>query len=160
MTLELILVNTSFGFGWSTLRLALVVAGSALFTYLMVSMTLVGRGGVLDNDLSSWIAPAVAIVRGTGAPYVNYFDVKPPGLVFFFVPWIAIFGWSMKSLVVLYVLLLAGNLTLFLYLLRRLASPLLADAVYSVAIVAAFGLQLFSGEFIPADTVGHLLPLD
>ena len=159
MTRELILVNTSFGFGWSTVRLALVVAGSALFTYLMVSMTLVGRGGVLDNDLSAYLAPAVAIVRGTGAPYVNYFDVKPPGLVFFFVPWIALFGSSMKSLVVLDVILLAGNLTLFFYLLRRVASPLLRDVAYSVSIVAAFGLQLFGGMFLLSETVGSFFLL-
>src|SRR5664280_233321 len=65
----------------------------------------------------------------------------------------------MKSLVVLDVLLLAGNLSLFFYLLRRMASPLVRDVIYGVAIAAAFGLQLFSGEFLQAETVGSLLLL-
>jgi hypothetical protein len=154
---ELILASRSPRFGWSTLRLLLVVVGSALFIYLMVSMTLVGRNGVVSNDLSSYLAPAVALVRGTGAPYVNYFDVKPPGLVFFFVPWIALFGWSMKSLVVLDMLLLAGDLALFFYLLRRVASPLLRDVVYGLAIAAAFGLQLFGAMFLLSETIGSFL---
>ena len=93
------LASMSRRFGWVAARRGLLLAASALFVCLMVSMTLAGRHGVVSEDLASYLAPAVAIVRGTGAPYVNYFDVKPPGLIFFFVPWIALFGWSMKSLV-------------------------------------------------------------
>ena len=154
-----ILLTTSSRFAWSRLRFWLVVAGSALFIYLVVAIPIARNHGLISTDESSWIAPALAIVRGTGAPYVNYFDVKPPGLVFFFVPWIALFGVSMKSLVVLDVLLLVGNLSLFFALLRRLASPLVRDVVYCISLVAAFGLQLFSGEFLQAETVGSLLLL-
>jgi hypothetical protein len=65
----------------------------------------------------------------------------------------------MASLVVLDVLLLAGNLSLFFYVLRRLASPVLRDVVYGVSLVAAFGLELFSGEFFQSETVGSFLLL-
>ena len=159
LTGESILPSALSRFAWSKLRLWLLVAGSALFVFLVVVIPIARNHGLISTDEASWIAPAVAIVRGTGAPYVNYFDVKPPGLVFFFVPWIAVFGASMKSLVVLDVLLLAANLSLFYYLLRRLASPLLRDVVYGVSLVAAFGLQLFSGEFVQSETVGSVLLL-
>ena len=153
------MINKSFLLAWPTLRLALLVTGSVAFIFLMVSMTMVGRAGILDNDLSAYLAPAVAIVRGTGAPYVNFFDIKPPGLVFFFVPWIAVFGWSLRSLIVLDVLLLSGNLLLFFYLLRRVASPLLRDVVYGVSVIVAFGLQLFGGMFLISETIGSFLLL-
>ena len=153
------MLNTLSRFAWPKLRVWLLLAGSVLFIGLVVVIPIARNHGLISTDEASWVAPAVAIVRGTGAPYVNYFDVKPPGLVFFFVPWIALFGASMKSLVVLDVLLLVGNLSLFFYLLRRLASPLLRDVVYGVSLVAAFGLQLFSGEFVQSETVGSFLLL-
>lgn len=153
------LASMSRRFGWVAARRGLLLAASALFVCLMVSMTLAGRHGVVSEDLASYLAPAVAIVRGTGAPYVNYFDVKPPGLIFFFVPWIALFGWSMKSLVVLDVLLLSADMALYYYLLRRVAPPGLRDAVYAVSLVAAFGLQLFGGMFLISESIGSLLLL-
>lgn len=86
------MLNTPSRFAWSNLRPWLVVAGSALFIYLVVVIPVARNHGLISTDEASWIAPAVAMLRGSGAPYVNYFDVKPPGLVFFFVPWIAVFG--------------------------------------------------------------------
>ncbi len=140
--------------GWPRVRLVALAIGSVLFVYLTLVLSLVGRGGVVGTDLSSYLAPAVAIVHGYGVPYVNYFDVKPPGLIFFFVPWIAIFGSSLPGLVVLDVLLLLGDLALLYSLLRQVSQPLLADLIFALTLASSFGLQLFSGMFLLSETIG------
>ena len=140
-------------------RPALLIAGSAIFVWLIAASSVIVSGGVISNDLSSYLAPAVAMLRGTGAPYTGYFDIKPPGLIFLFVPWVAVFGRSMPSLVALDVLLLGGNLAMFWLVLRRVAPPLVRDAVYvaSVGIVACLGS--FGGMVLLSEPIGSLLLL-
>lgn len=140
--------------GWPRVRLVALAIGSLLFVYLTLVLTLVGRGGVVGTDLASYLAPAVAIVHGYGVPYVNYFDVKPPGLIFFFLPWISIFGSSLPSLVALDVLLLVGDLALLYYLLRQVSPRLQADLILGLTLAVAFGLQIFSGMFLMSETIG------
>jgi hypothetical protein len=144
-----------FRLDWAAVRLAGLSVGSVVFIYLTVVMSVSASGGIIGNDLSGYLAPVVAMVRGNGAPYVDYFDIKPPGLTFFLLPWVAIFGSSMPSLIVLDVILLAGTLALFWYVLRLVASPVVADVVYALALVGAFGLRIF-GMFLMSETVGSL----
>jgi hypothetical protein len=143
----------------AALRPAVLVVGSAIFVWFLAASSVIASGGVISNDLSSYLAPAVAMLRGTGAPYSGYFDIKPPGLIFLFVPWVAAFGRSMPSLLVLDVLLLAGNLAMFWLVLRRIAPPLVRDAVYIASVVIVWCLGSFGGMVLLSETIGSLLLL-
>jgi hypothetical protein len=113
-------------------------------------------GATISHDLSSYLAPAVSLVNGTGAPYVDYFDVKPPALIFLLVPWVWAIGHSLLSMLVLDSILLTGMLLLFLACLNRISTGLVRDAAYIFALGVSITTNQFTMFFL-SETLGNFL---
>ena len=103
-------------------------------------------------DAISWVAPADAQVMGYGKPYVDFWDIKPPGLIAISSLWIQIFGSSLLGFKILNFLIGLGVFTAMWFVYEklfswRLARPLViltALPLYSVAIQT----QFYSSEML------------
>lgn len=88
---------------YSPLILVLVVSS------ILISINFVHYSNVskIGTDAVSWFLPAKAVLNGSGAPYSDYWDTKPSGLILFSVFWLATFGDDINSFRLLHLLLVS-----------------------------------------------------
>ena len=106
----------------------------------------------LLNDFVSYVLPASSFSSGLGAPYSDYWDVKPPLLLAHLVPWIALFGTTLRGFYVLYVFWLVLALFCAWRILRLLAPGWVAVAAFASATVvmpATGSLDMFFPSELP-----------
>jgi hypothetical protein len=107
---------------------------------------------VLMHDFVSYVLPASSFSSGLGAPYSDYWDLKPPLLLAHLVPWIALFGTTLRGFYVLYVFWLVLALFCAWRILRMLAPSWLAVAAFACATVlmpATGSLDMFFPSELP-----------
>lgn len=137
-----------------TIQRSLLQVGAIVLTVFCVAFVLTQTvGTTIKHDLSSYLAPAVAFIEGYGAPYVDYFDIKPPVAIFFLIPWISIFGFSLESMIVLDAIMLFLLFFLFLRLLSLSKADLFVFFIFAYALVYALSYRLF-GLMLLTETVG------
>ena len=106
----------------------------------------------LSHDFVSYVLPASSFSSGLGAPYSDYWDLKPPLLLAHLVPWIELFGTTLRGFYVLYVFWLVLALFCAWRILRRLAPGWLAVAAFASATVvmpATGSLDMFFPSELP-----------
>jgi hypothetical protein len=129
-----------------------VVLVGLLFLYISESGALRDR---IYHDLSSYLAPAVSLSEKNGLPYINYFDIKPPALIFLLLPWIYIFGYCLKSLVFLDVALNTLLIFLFYKIMKKLAGSLITYIYFVYGLIAAISMEQFQ-MMLMSETIGLL----
>jgi hypothetical protein len=106
----------------------------------------------LSHDFVSYVLPASSFSSGLGAPYSDYWDLKPPLLLAHLVPWIELFGTTLRGFYVLYVFWLVLALFCAWRILRMLAPGWLAVAAFASATVvmpATGSLDMFFPSELP-----------
>jgi hypothetical protein len=73
---------------------------------LMVSLLPFLSRNRIKHDFVSWALPAQALINNQGIPYVNYWDIKAPGLIMLAQSWIFLFGNSYFSFLSLHLMLI------------------------------------------------------
>ncbi|CTQ63117.1 hypothetical protein [Roseibium album] len=137
-----------------TIHRSLLHVCAILLTVFCVAFVLTQTvEATIKHDLSSYLAPAVAYIEGYGAPYVDFFDIKPPVAIFFLVPWTGVFGFSLISMVVLDAITLFLLFYLFFRLLSICKSDLFVYFIFLYALVYALSYRLF-GLMLLTETVG------
>lgn len=137
-----------------TIQRSLLHVGAIVLTVFCVVFVLTQTvGATIKHDLSSYLAPAVAYIEGYGAPYVDFFDIKPPVAIFFLVPWISVFGFSLESMIVLDAIMLFLLFYVFFRLLSLSKADLFVFFIFAYALVYALSYRLF-GLMLLTETVG------
>lgn len=114
-----------------------------------------GASGVVMHDVSSYLAPLKGLLDGTGSPYTDYLDIKPPMLLGFLLPWVWACGWSMTSMVILDITLISVMFTLTYFLLRKFTPGYFAEFLLLSALIATWALNLFS-LLVLSETIGSI----
>jgi hypothetical protein len=130
-----------------------ILAGLAILTFSTISGIRNSTSGLVLNDASSYLAPLNGIFTGTGLPYADFLDIKPPMLLASLQPWIWAFGSSIQSMVILDILLVSTLLMLFYILLRRLSSSPIPEIVSLIVMIFALTRNAFS-QLLLSETVG------
>lgn len=131
---------------------AFPLALTLLSSVMIVSQT---TWRAVGHDLSSFLAPVVAITNGHLSLYATYFNVTPPGIHVTLLPWVWLFGpgiWSMYALHSLFVLGHQG--TLFLAL-RKLLTPTDASLIFVATSVVILTGDVFDDTLLSTELVGN-----
>ncbi len=99
-------------------RLLFVVWVSA-FLSAVASFSWVMNESVLTHDLTSYIAPIESYFKSGALPYLDYVDIKPPGIYFFAWVWMELGAKSMLSYLVWHFAFLLFYFYLQLNLIKR-----------------------------------------
>jgi hypothetical protein len=112
----------------------------------------------IKHDLSAYVAPADSLARGAGAPYVNYWDIKPPLLIAINYAWILAFGKTLLGFYVFLGLVLGATLIISHRILQTSGSSLHSSlGLLSIGVVMV-GSRAYGGIFFPCELLG-LLPV-
>ena len=131
---------------------AFPLALTLLSSVMIVSQT---TWKAVSHDLSSFLAPVVAITNGHSGLYATYFNVIPPGIHVTLLPWVWLFGpgiWSMYALHSLFVLGHQG--TLFLAL-RKLLTPTDASLIFVATSVVILTRDVFDEMLLSTELIGN-----
>lgn len=92
----------SFWKSVQTSRRSVFIASLFLFGIYLLSflMSYDLRNGPYWHDFSSFLLMAVNSLKDMGVPYVDYWDIKPPGLIALLMGWVSLFGYEGRSFVV------------------------------------------------------------
>ena len=115
-------------------------------------------GTHLSHDLTAYLAPVVAYIKGYGIPYLDFFDIKAPGLLIFFLPWVYFFGYSLVSMLVLELIVTIICMCLYRYLIKELSNRWVADIFFVLALFYC----ITSGQLhmmLQSETIGLLMVL-
>lgn len=108
----------------------------------------------VPHDLSSYLAPAIAILEGYGQPYQNYFDIKPPISVYFFYPWIYFFGYSLYSIIILYFIVLIISFYCLYKILLQIHNKNITKFVFLFIILVSILNENFE-NFFSSEVIGN-----
>ena len=108
----------------------------------------------VPHDLSSYLAPAIAILEGYGQPYQNYFDIKPPISVYFFYPWIYFFGYSLYSIIILYFIVLIISFYCLYKILLQIHNKNITKFVFLFIILVSIVNENFE-NFFSSEVIGN-----
>lgn len=108
---------------------ALISIVFALFTANSIT------GNQLSHDLTAYLAPVVAYIKGYGIPYLDFFDIKAPGLLMFFLPWVYVFGYSLASILALELSVTIACMSLYGYLIKELSDRRVANIYFILALL-------------------------
>ena len=109
----------------------------------------------VGHDLSSFLAPVVALTNGHSDLYATYFNVTPPGIHVILLPWVWLFGpgiWSMYAMHSLFVL--GHQATLFLAL-RKLLTQIDASLIFVATTVVMLTNDVFDEMLLSTELVGN-----
>jgi hypothetical protein len=110
----------------------------------------------IKHDLSAYVAPADSLARGAGAPYVNYWDIKPPLLIAINYAWILAFGKTLLGFYVFLGLVLGATLIISHRILQTSGSSLHSSlGLLSIGVVMV-GSRAYGGIFFPCELLGLL----
>lgn len=111
----------------------------------------------VSHDLSSFLAPVVAITNGHFALYDAYFNVAPPGIHLILLPWVWLFGpgiWSMYALHSIFVFSHQGALYLAL---RRWLTPIETAFIFVPTTIVTITGNVFDEMLLNTELVGNTL---
>ena len=112
----------------------------------------------LGADIVSRVLPAIAHRIGLGMPYVNYWEITPPGHYIVLDIWAQFFGFTGLSIKILHIVTSFGIVLLVYYVLGRFLK-----GFYLVTTSSAVYLFLFSTRLttfiLPAEILGLLFSL-
>ncbi len=113
---------------------------------------------IIQHDLSSYLAPAVSLVAGNGAPYIDYFDIKPPMAVFSLVPWIFLFGSSLFGLIILDSIALSILFLLAAHFMRMIGIRIIGTFFFLYSVIYALSFSFFDMMLL-TETTGLIFTL-
>ena len=134
---------------------ACILASAIFATHVLLANT----GDALSQDLTSYLAPAVALVDGSMPLYETYFDIKPPGIMLAFVPWIYVFGWQLRSMMCLELLILLSIFLSMWNILRLACSRVISSIIYFFIVSVLLSSSVFSGMLLSPEFIGIALVL-
>jgi len=114
---------------------------------------------IMEADLSTYVLPGRSLLEGTGALYVDYFDIKPPLTYAPLVPWLWIVGPGLLGWWVLYAVLLAAMLAAQWLLLRTLLTPWLSLWLFGSMSIVMVGAAVLEELFFITEVMGLVLVL-
>lgn len=112
----------------------------------------------IEPDLSIYLLPATAQPWGSGAPYLDFLDIKPPLTYALFLPWVALVGPSLSGLWLLYSILLVGMFAGFWIVLRQELSPWPALVIFSACSTVIVWFVMLEEFFFITEVIG-MVPL-
>lgn len=117
-------------------------------SFLVIMQTL--DQPTVKHDLSSYLAPVDSYLSGRGFFYMDYFDIKPPGIYIFFTFWGRIFENSLQSLYVLYFAIL---FVFFFYSLRivHLYTGIFATFLFGLLLIPINLASNYYNMFFPIE---------
>ena len=113
----------------------------------------------VSHDLSSFLAPVVAITNGHFALYDAYFNVAPPGIHLILLPWVWLFGpgiWSMYALHSIFVFSHQGTMYLAL---RKWLTPIETTFVFVPTTIVTITGHVFDEMLLNTELVGNTFVL-
>jgi hypothetical protein len=133
---------------------SLVTLGLLVLTYAHYASQ-----GRITADLSTYLLPFHARELNMGSLYVDYFDIKPPLTYAIFIPWVKVFGLSLLSMWVFYLLFLVTMFMSLWLLLRRVLTGWTALFLYCIFCVIVVGNSLLEDLFFVTEVIGLALVL-
>ena len=128
---------------------------SILFALLIANNI---TGTHLSHDLTAYLAPVVAYIKGYGIPYLDFFDIKAPGLLIFFLPWVYFFGYSLVSMLILELIVTIICMCLYRHLIKELSNRWVADIFFVLSLFYCItSTQLHM--MLQSETIGLLMVL-
>ena len=128
------------------------------FCSAVASFSWIMDQSILTHDLTSYIAPIEAYLRAGVMPYLDYFDIKPPGMYLFTWVWIGLGANSMFSYLSWHFVFLL----LYFYLQLNLVKKFF-DKKYFVIVLILFPVLSLSTSFVSmilaVELVGSVLIL-
>jgi hypothetical protein len=138
-------------------KLSLMVWVCAFFSAL-ASFSWIMDQSILTHDLTSYIAPIESYFKSGAMPYLDYLDIKPPGMYFFTWVWIGLGADSMLSYLVLHFIFLLLYFYLQLNLIRKFF-----DSRYLLIVFLFYPILSLSTSFtsmiLSVELVGSVLIL-
>jgi len=113
----------------------------------------------VSHDLSSFLAPVVAITNGHLALYDAYFNVAPPGIHLTLLPWIWIFGPGIWSMYVLHSLFVFSHQGALYLALRKWLTPIEATLVFVPTTIVTLTEHVFDEMLLNTELVGNTFVL-
>lgn len=129
----------------------IIVLFSILFSIFVLLISLPQS---INHDLSSYLAPAVALLEGYGQPYKDYFDIKPPLSIFFLYAWIFFFGYSLYSLAVLNFIILSIFFYCFYKIILTISKKNYSYYVFFFTIIISITSAHFE-MFLSTEIIGN-----
>jgi hypothetical protein len=106
----------------------------------------------IEGDLASWVLSADSLLHGRGAPYRDYWDTKPPGLILFLSLWILVFGESMRAFILLHILLVSITTLGILRLYYKIFPKVIFAAVSLLTVIIFLSPRITF--FLPIELFG------
>lgn len=114
---------------------------------------------ILEADLSTYLLPGRGLLDGSGALYVDYFDIKPPFTYAPLVPWLWLVGPGLLGWWVLYAALLAVMFVAQWLLLRTVLNPWLSLWLFASMALVMVGAAVLEELFFITEVMGLVLIL-
>ena len=114
---------------------------------------------ILEADLSTYLLPGRGLLDGSGALYVDYFDIKPLLTYAPLVPWLWLVGPGLLGWWVLYAALLAVMFTAQWLLLRTVLNPWLSLWLFASMVLVMVGAAVLEELFFITEVMGLVLIL-
>lgn len=134
---------------------------AALVSFLLASVWTTSLGWTeIRHDLSSYLAPGVLLIESGLEPYGTFFDIKPPFLIYFFVPWVFIFGSSIESMSILHLFVMWAHLVLIYVLGHKLTeSAKLGALLFFSFVMWVSATTAYFGMMLTSELIGNVLSL-
>jgi len=113
-----------------------------------------GHSEVVYGNTSSRLLLTLGPRLGLGRPYTDLWEFLPPGFLVISDLWIRVFGWSMSSLKLLQVLVLAMAGISMLLVLKKLLRPLLLELIILFTFVIVFYSPILQADMLSIDLFG------
>lgn len=138
---------------WRSYLPPLLATVIAITVTLLAYQTYAGQQ-VIGADLATYVLPGWSWLHGQGAPYSEFFDVKPPLTFAFFIPWMFVFGKSLAGFWLLYLLCLGVFFASFWLVVRKVAHSWLALLIFASFSAVTVGLGLLEDLFFVTEVIG------
>ena len=140
-------------------RIPAVVAAIGTVIVIALAYGVFADQPILEADLSTYLLPGRGLLDGSGALYVDYFDIKPPFTYAPLVPWLWLVGPGLLGWWVLYATLLAIMFAAQWSLLRTVLNPWLSLWLFASMSVVMVGAAVFEELFFITEVMGLVLIL-
>lgn len=109
----------------------------------------------VGHDLSSFLAPVVAVTNGNSDLYAAYFNVTAPGIHVILLPWVWLFGPGIWSMYVMHSLFVLGHQATLLLALRKVLTPIEASLIFVATTVVILTRDVFDEMLLSTELVGN-----
>jgi hypothetical protein len=135
------------------LTLASIIATATWFTFLSAPNQIFG------HDYSSYQLLARAVGPHPGAPYLSYFDIKPPFLIYSVAGWISVFGTSSLSLYTMNILVISGCFVCLQMLIKKISNARLSYLSIMLMLLLTAATGYFKDMFFTSEALGLMYGL-